>query len=459
ISPLLSLPGFLLAPGCAFGPRTKPPQRMGGETRPSLAIPHPASPSYSHVRADIHWHTHTHPPLSPPPSRWLHLCARPRTRLGLPLWNLGNVQAVQYATQSRYNCRRHADGREKKTETHVEHCTCPMAFAFSLVCLLCHSAVQLDCDSGYRQIHSQNASRRKQQAHRKVNDVCVCVLSEAECLALQSKYRLITPSDLGNEKWNSGFPAGLWARLKRSEVALRFKDDKGYVLYPQIGDRLDLICPPLDTGRSTPEYEFYKLYLVSSREQADRCEVSGAPNIVLTCDEPTRERRFTIKFQEFSPNLWGHEFKSMQDYFIIATSDGTRQGLEGMRGGVCATQGMKVVLKVGQSQYGLPPKKEPPAGRTTSRNPGGAGNSTQSRGTGFGGEGGENGPLQPSNIALIAGAAGGSAFLLLVTAVICLPQERRGGGLGSSNNNGSEPSDIIIPLRTSDSAYCPHYEK
>lgn len=100
----------------------------------------------------------------------------------------------------------------------------------------------------------------------------------------------------------------------------RFRDDKGYILYPQIGDRLDLICPPLDTIRSTPEYEYYKLYLVSSREQADRCEVMGAPNIVLTCDEPTRERRFTIKFQEFSPNLWGHEFKSMHDYYIIGES-------------------------------------------------------------------------------------------------------------------------------------------
>ncbi|KAL6118766.1 efnb3 [Pungitius sinensis] len=259
----------------------------------------------------------------------------------------------------------------------------------------------------------------------------------------------------------------------------RFRDDKGYVLYPQIGDRLDLICPPLDTARSTPEYEFYKLYLVSLREQADRCEVNGAPNIVLTCDEPTRERRFTIKFQEFSPNLWGHEFKSMHDYYIIATSDGTRQGLDSMRGGVCATQGMKVVLKVGQSPYGLPPKKEPPAGRTTSRNPGGARNSSQGPTADD-----ENGPLQPSNVALIAGAAGGSAFLLLVTAVICVvcyrrrhakhsdthhpplslssltsPKRGGGGGLGSSNNNGSEPSDIIIPLRTSDSAYCPHYEK
>lgn len=103
-------------------------------------------------------------------------------------------------------------------------------------------------------------------------------------------------------------------------VSGRFRDDKGYILYPQIGDRLDLICPPLDTAKSTPEYEFYKLYLVSSREQADRCEVMGPPNIVLTCDEPTRERRFTIKFQEFSPNLWGHEFKSMHDYYIIGES-------------------------------------------------------------------------------------------------------------------------------------------
>lgn len=43
--------------------------------------------------------------------------------------------------------------------------------------------------------------------------VCVHALSEAECLPLQSKYCLITPSDPSNEKWNSGFPAGLWARL------------------------------------------------------------------------------------------------------------------------------------------------------------------------------------------------------------------------------------------------------
>ncbi|XP_066578529.1 ephrin-B3b isoform X2 [Amia ocellicauda] len=252
----------------------------------------------------------------------------------------------------------------------------------------------------------------------------------------------------------------------------RFGEEKGYVLYPQIGDRLDLICPASEPPgpRSTMDYEYYKLYLVSTQEQADRCEVTGPPNLLLTCDRPNSDMRFTIKFQEYSPNLWGHEFKTQQDYYIIATSDGTRQGLESMRGGSCLTQGMKVVLKVGQSN-----STHPSGGR-------GAGSG------GGEGAGGENGPLPPSNIPIIAGAAGGSAFLLLIATVIGVVCYRRrqakhsdshhpplslstltspkrgglaglGGGGGGGNNNGSEPSDIIIPLRTSDSAFCPHYEK
>ncbi|KAJ6654976.1 hypothetical protein lerEdw1_006447 [Lerista edwardsae] len=78
---------------------------------------------------------------------------------------------------------------------------------------------------------------------------------------------------------------------------------------------------------------------------------------------------------------------------------------------------------------------------------------------------------------------GGAAFVLLVAAAVTgalcyrrrrakhseshhpplslstLTSPKRGGGGSGGNNNGSEPSDIIIPLRTSDSAFCPHYEK
>ncbi|KAJ7996574.1 hypothetical protein DPEC_G00238480, partial [Dallia pectoralis] len=171
----------------------------------------------------------------------------------------------------------------------------------------------------------------------------------------------------------------------------RFRDDRGYVLYPQIGDRLDLICPASNppSPRSPTEYEYYKLYLVSTREQADHCEVMGNPNLLLTCDKPNSDMRFTIKFQEFSPNLWGHEFQTLKDYYIIATSDGTKPGLDSMRGGVCVTRGMKVILKVGQTAYGLPAKPKPDPNRFNHR-----GNSTTPT---SGGEGGGNNPLPSSN--------------------------------------------------------------
>ncbi|KAL7983000.1 hypothetical protein Chor_013606, partial [Crotalus horridus] len=255
-----------------------------------------------------------------------------------------------------------------------------------------------------------------------------------------------------------------------------FQNEGGYVLYPQIGDRLDLICPrsvPLGPF-STEDYEYYKLYLVQT-EQAERCEILRAPNLLLTCDRPEHDMRFTIKFQEYSPNLW-------------ATSDGTKEGLENLKGGACLSKGMKVMLKVGQHRNtgsksmpatpaekdrGMPgaaePNKEmvpgPPSGNTTGK------------------VGGENGPLPQSNVPIIAGAAGGAAFVLLVAAAVTgalcyrhhrakhseshhpplslstLTSPKRAGGGGGANNNGSEPSDIIIPLRTSDSAFCPHYEK
>lgn len=37
---------------------------------------------------------------------------------------------------------------------------------------------------------------------------------------------------------------------------------------------------------------------------------------------------------------------------LPATSDGTREGLESLQGGVCLTRGMKVLLRVGQSEWG-----------------------------------------------------------------------------------------------------------
>lgn len=84
-----------------------------------------------------------------------------------------------------------------------------------------------------------------------------------------------------------------------------------------------------------------------------------------------------------------------------------------------------------------------------------------------------------SEVALFAGIASGCIIfiVIIITLVVLLLKYRRRHRKHSpqhtatlslstlatpkrgGNNNGSEPSDIIIPLRTADSVFCPHYEK
>lgn len=84
------------------------------------------------------------------------------------------------------------------------------------------------------------------------------------------------------------------------------------MIYPDIGDKLDIICPKADQGR---EYEYYKLYLVK-REQAESCSTVLDPNVLVNCNKPEKDIKFTIKFQEFSPNYMGLEFKKNVNYYI-----------------------------------------------------------------------------------------------------------------------------------------------
>lgn len=95
-------------------------------------------------------------------------------------------------------------------------------------------------------------------------------------------------------------------------LSLRFVAGKGLVIYPDIGDKLDIICPKADQGR---DYEYFKLYLVK-REQAESCSTVLDPNVLVNCNKPEKDIKFTIKFQEFSPNYMGLEFKRNANYYI-----------------------------------------------------------------------------------------------------------------------------------------------
>lgn len=95
-------------------------------------------------------------------------------------------------------------------------------------------------------------------------------------------------------------------------VCCRFQPGEGLVIYPEIGDKLDIICPKAESGQP---YEYYKLYLVK-KDQAHTCSTIMDPNVLVNCNKPEKDIKFTIKFQEFSPNYMGLEFKRNINYYI-----------------------------------------------------------------------------------------------------------------------------------------------
>lgn len=95
----------------------------------------------------------------------------------------------------------------------------------------------------------------------------------------------------------------------------KFLPGQGLVLYPQIGDKLDIICPKVDS-KTVGQYEYYKVYMVD-KDQADSCAIRKDNTPLLNCAKPDQDVKFTIKFQEFSPNLWGLEFQKNKDYYVI----------------------------------------------------------------------------------------------------------------------------------------------
>uniref|UniRef100_A0A3P9HIV4 Ephrin-B1 n=1 Tax=Oryzias latipes TaxID=8090 RepID=A0A3P9HIV4_ORYLA len=260
----------------------------------------------------------------------------------------------------------------------------------------------------------------------------------------------------------------------------KFLAGKGLVIYPDIGDKLDIICPKADQGR---DYEYYKLYLVK-REQAESCSTVLDPNVLVNCNKPEKDIKFTIKFQEFSPNYMGLEFRRKLNYYITSTSNGTIEGLENREGGVCKTRAMKVIMKVGQGKCA--PTSHPLISVISL----GAGTLPSRRRTLFlillpdhrnqdqTGSSATDGILGSKMALFSTIAAGCVIFLVLILLLVILLIKMRKRARKNSHSQarpsalslstlsnpklpgtaGTEPSDIIIPLRTENN-YCPHYEK
>uniref|UniRef100_A0A8V0YHF0 Ephrin-B1 n=1 Tax=Gallus gallus TaxID=9031 RepID=A0A8V0YHF0_CHICK len=238
----------------------------------------------------------------------------------------------------------------------------------------------------------------------------------------------------------------------------KFMSGKGLVIYPEIGDKLDIICPKAEPSKP---YEYYKLYLVK-KDQADACSTVMDPNVLVTCNRPEQEIRFTIKFQEFSPNYMGLEFKRQQDYFITYPNAVIPEQLTTSRPSKEADNTVKIVTQ--SPRHKVPTVEEPGKPGSVNQN----GQETQGPSDGF----------LSSKVAVFAAIGAGCViFILIIIFLVVLlikirkrhrkHTQQRAAALSlstlaspkCSGNAGSEPSDIIIPLRTTENNYCPHYEK
>ncbi|XP_037607352.1 ephrin-B2a-like [Sebastes umbrosus] len=270
----------------------------------------------------------------------------------------------------------------------------------------------------------------------------------------------------------------------------KFSPGQGQVLYPQIGDKMDIVCPRADASSGEKE-EFYRVYLVS-RGQMESCTIDKTDTPLLNCDKPHQDVKFTFKFQEFSPNLWGLEFLKGRDYYITSTSAGALQGLDNTNGGVCRTKSMKLVLRVGQSSSDPPstlqesptrfpptrpksksqdpsPKEEDPKNKTDSGS--GTGQTNPSDGGG-------------SESGLFMWVVSGGVILVLVIIILlvvlwrnrhrhprCVPDSQQSASVSlntlavakrdsiGSDYNGSDRSDVVFPMQAPDSMLCRHYER
>ncbi|XP_053721490.1 ephrin-B2a-like [Synchiropus splendidus] len=269
----------------------------------------------------------------------------------------------------------------------------------------------------------------------------------------------------------------------------KFTAGQGLVLYPQIGDKMDIVCPRVDPSKGGRE-EFYRVYLVT-RSQMESCTIDKADTPLLNCDKPGQDVKFTFKFQEFSPNLWGLEFLKGRDYYITSTSTGSLQSLDSTEGGVCRTKSMKLLLRVGQSPSDpdatlkesptrFPPtRKKPKVNKLPSANEEGAKSKTDAASeTGQNNPSGSGGSAPRLFIWVVAGCA---ILLLIIVAVVlilwkcrrrhCIPDHQQSTSVSlstlavpkrdsiSSDNNGSDRSDVVFPLRPSESMICRHFER
>lgn len=112
-------------------------------------------------------------------------------------------------------------------------------------------------------------------------------------------------------------------------------------------DQINIFCPFYSAmERRKGGKEQHVIYSVSKEEYTD-CRVKDSnPRTIAICDNPKKQRMYTISFRSFSPLPNMPEYLPGKDYFFISTA--TPEDLHNRDGGYCTHYNMKVTFKVAE---------------------------------------------------------------------------------------------------------------
>jgi len=123
--------------------------------------------------------------------------------------------------------------------------------------------------------------------------------------------------------------------------------------------QLYILCPSVAITERiqtvmTEQQQMYENMYLCTKEEFDKCALDphrgdGRTRHVMKCDNPldTQKLKYqSFSFQQFQSGEHGYAFEVGKTYYFIATSNGTKEGLERRRGGRCKHNNMKLAITI-----------------------------------------------------------------------------------------------------------------
>uniref|UniRef100_A0A0N5AP27 Ephrin RBD domain-containing protein n=1 Tax=Syphacia muris TaxID=451379 RepID=A0A0N5AP27_9BILA len=112
-------------------------------------------------------------------------------------------------------------------------------------------------------------------------------------------------------------------------------------------DRLEIVCPKF--SRSRP-YEHLKIHMVSDMAYLS-CQLESKSREFVVCDGKSSPVHRVV-FRPVSPLPNALEYSPGHSYYLITTSNGTREGINNSRGGLCSSKNLRYEIYIRPSTEG-----------------------------------------------------------------------------------------------------------